>query len=49
MLFVDEPLDILADSGLEVHVIGLYCATPMYADDLALVASVPVDLQAMLK
>ena len=48
VLFVDELLDILADSGLGVHVSGFYCGAPMYADDLALVASVPADLQAML-
>ena len=48
VLFVDELLDTLAASGLGVHVAGLYCVAPMYADDLALVASLPADLQAML-
>ena len=45
VLFVDELLDILTASGLGVIVSGLYCGAPMYADDLALVASRP---QAML-
>ena len=30
------------------HISGIYCGTPMYADDLALVTSSPSDLQAML-
>ena len=48
VLFVDELLDILTASGLGVIVSGLYCGAPMYADDLALVASRPAHLQAML-
>ena len=48
VLFVDELLDTLAASGLGVYVAGLYCGAPMYADDLALVASSSADLQAML-
>ena len=47
-LFVDELLDILAQSGFCVSVDDVYCDSPMYADDLALVASSPEELQAML-
>jgi hypothetical protein len=46
-LFVDELLDILTQSGYSVS-IGVYCGSPMYADDLALVASSPEELQAMM-
>ena len=47
-LFVDELLDILTQSGLGVSVDDVYCGSPMCADDLALVASSPEELQAML-
>ena len=47
-LFVDELLDILAQSGCGVSIGDVYCGSPMYADDLALVASTPEELQAML-
>ena len=47
-LFVDELLDILAQSGFGVSVGNVYCGSPMYANDLALVASSPEELQAML-
>lgn len=47
-LFVDELLDTLTSSGLDVSIKGLYCGTPMYADDLALIASSPEELQQML-
>ena len=47
-LFVDELLDTLTSSGLGVSIQGLYCGAPMYADDLALIASSPNELQRML-
>lgn len=47
-IFVDELLDILSESGIGVTINGLYCGAPMYADDLALVASSPEELQKML-
>jgi hypothetical protein len=47
-LFVDELLDILTQSGYGVSIDGVYCGSPMYADDLALVASSPEELQAMM-
>ena len=42
LVFVDELLDLGACIG------SIYCGAPMYADDLALVASSPGNLQAML-
>jgi len=47
-LFVDELLDNLAQSGFGVSIDDFYCGSPMYADDLALVASSPEELQATL-
>ena len=47
-LFVDELLDNLAQSGFGVSINDIYCGSPMYADDLTLVASSPEELQAML-
>ena len=41
-------MDILAQSGFGVSVGDVHCGSPMYADDLALVASSPEELQAML-
>ena len=48
LVFVDELLDLLAASRLGACIGSIYCGAPMYADDLALVASSPGDLQAML-
>ena len=45
---MDELLDILAQSGFGVSVDDVYCSSPMYAEDLVLVASSPEELQAML-
>ena len=45
---MDELLDILAQSGFDVSVADVYSGSPMHADDLALVASSPEELQAML-
>ncbi len=47
-LFVDELLDILIQSGYGVSVDDVYCGSPVYADDLALVASSPEELQATM-
>ena len=47
-VFVDELLDILSESGHGVMIGDNYCGAPMYADDLALIADSPEDLQAML-
>ena len=47
-LFVDQLLDILTASGFGVSIDNIYCGAPMYADDLALVAGSPEELQAML-
>ena len=47
-IFVDELLDLLTTSGLGVSIDTIYCGAPMYADDLALVADSPEELQAML-
>ena len=47
-IFVDELLELLTTSGLGVSIDTIYCGAPMYADDLALVADSPEELQAML-
>lgn len=47
-VFVDELLDQLCNSGLGVSLNGVFCGSPMYADDLALIAESQTDLQAML-
>ena len=44
-IFVDELLDQLSTAGYGVAISDIYCGAPMYADDIALVASF---LQAML-
>ena len=46
-LFVNE-LVTLEQSGLGVKIGSVYCGAPMYADDLALIASSAEELQAML-
>ena len=45
---MDELLDILSESGYGAMIGDNYCGAPMYADDLALIAESPEDLQAML-
>ena len=47
-IFVDELLDLLSISGLGVRANSIYIGAPMYADDLALIAESPQELQAML-
>ena len=47
-IFVDELLDNLRASGHGAKVGEVYCGAPMYADDLALIAESPDELQAML-
>ena len=47
-LFVDELLDNLAKSGFGVSIDDVYCGSPMFADNLALVASSPEELQPVL-
>ena len=47
-LFVNELLVTLEQSGLGVKIDSVYCGTPMYTDDLALIASSADELQAML-
>ena len=47
-IFVNDLLRELENSGLGVSIDGDYCGAPMYADDLALIASSPSDLQKML-
>ena len=46
-IFVDDLLNTLQLSGLGARIGKVFCGTPMYADDLALVASSPEELQAM--
>ena len=47
-LFVNELLVALEKSGLGVKIGIVYCSAPMYADDLALIASSAEELQAMM-
>ena len=47
-IFVDDLLNTLDHSGLGARIGEDFCGTPMYIDDLALVASSPEELQAML-
>jgi len=47
-LFVNDLLVTLEQSGLGVKIGNVYCGAPMYADDLALIASSPHELQAMI-
>ena len=47
-IFVDDLLNTLEHSSLRARIGGVFCGSPMYADDLALVASSPEELQAML-
>ena len=47
-IFVDELLDNLHASGHGAKVGEVYCGAPMYADDVALIAESPDELQAML-
>ena len=47
-LFVDSLLDQLTSSGHGVSIGNIYCAAPMYADDLALISGSEVDLHHML-
>ena len=47
-LFVNVLLVTLEQSGLGFKLGNVYCGAPMYADDLAVVASSPHELQAMI-
>ena len=47
-VFVNELLNLLTESGFGVHIDGIFTGAPMYADDLALIAGSPEELQAML-
>ena len=47
-IFVDELLNLLSNSGFGVRVSSIYIGAPMYADDLALIADSPQELQAVL-
>ena len=47
-IYVDELLNTLECSGLWLKIGNAFCRAPMYADNLALVASSPEELQQML-
>ena len=47
-MYVDELLDNLQACGLRAYVNSCCVASPMYADDLALIADSAVRLQALL-
>ena len=47
-LFVNDLLVKLEQSDLGVRIGSVFCGAPMYADDLALIAPSPEDLQSMI-
>ena len=47
-IFVDELLDVLLEMNIGAHIKEVFIGSPMYADDLALIAGSPESLQAML-
>ena len=47
-LFVNNLLVTLEQLGLGVKISNVYCSASMYTDDLALIASSPHELQAMI-
>ena len=47
-IYVNDLLYQLSGSGYGATIDGNFCGSPMYADDLALIANSSTDLQAML-
>ena len=47
-ILVNDLLSQLSSSGYGVHVRNIFCGSPMYADDLALISHSNTDLQSML-
>ena len=47
-IFVDELLDVLLEMNIGAHINEVFIGSPMYADDLALIAGSPESLQVML-
>ena len=43
-IFLDELLDTLVSTGAGVMISGIYCGSPMYADDISLIADSPTAL-----
>ncbi|CAI8043785.1 hypothetical protein GBAR_LOCUS24293, partial [Geodia barretti] len=48
-IYVNDLLHQLSGSGYGATIDGNFCGSPMYADDLALIANSSSDLQAMLE
>ena len=48
-IYINDLLYQLSGSGYGATIDGNFCGSPMYADDLALIANSSTDLQAMLK
>ena len=46
-IFVNDLLHLLSSSGHGVSIGGIFCGSPMYADDLALIAESSAALQSM--
>ena len=47
-IFLGELLDRLSSSGVGVYISVIYCGSPMYADDILLIAASPTALQFVL-
>ncbi|VDI55987.1 Hypothetical predicted protein [Mytilus galloprovincialis] len=47
-LYVNDVLDQLEDNGLGKYIGDIYCGAPTCADDIALVANSPTELQVMI-
>ncbi|VDI70085.1 Hypothetical predicted protein [Mytilus galloprovincialis] len=47
-VYINDVLDQLENSGLGTYIGNIYCGSPTCADDVALIANSPNDLQTMI-